>query len=210
MKKQGFTLAEVLVVLGILGVVVAITLPTVIQNYKKNVASARLKKFVSVVDQALISAEQEYGSRENWEQTGANTSDGSYKFLDTYIKPYVKNATIEKRQLFNLNVATLRFDDGSQMSVKVGACFDVFYDINGEALPNKQGSDIFMFILCRRKGTCNLPNNKLTAFWCQSKDIPYPTHEEMYDGCKSGKVESCTMILEQNGYNFPKDYPSKL
>ncbi len=31
-KKKGFTLAEVLITLGIIGVVVAMTIPTLIQN----------------------------------------------------------------------------------------------------------------------------------------------------------------------------------
>ena len=35
-KIFGFTLAEVLITLGIIGVVAAMTLPTLIQNYKKN------------------------------------------------------------------------------------------------------------------------------------------------------------------------------
>lgn len=33
--KQGFTLAEVLITLGIVGVVAALTIPTIVQNYKK-------------------------------------------------------------------------------------------------------------------------------------------------------------------------------
>lgn len=36
MNKKAFTLAEVLITLGIIGVVAALTMPTVIQNYKKN------------------------------------------------------------------------------------------------------------------------------------------------------------------------------
>lgn len=34
--KKGFTLAEVLITLAIIGVVAAMTIPTLIQNYKKN------------------------------------------------------------------------------------------------------------------------------------------------------------------------------
>lgn len=34
MKKYGFTLAEVLITLGIIGVVAALTIPTLMQNYK--------------------------------------------------------------------------------------------------------------------------------------------------------------------------------
>ena len=35
MKKRAFTLAEVLITLGIIGVVAAMTIPTLISNYQK-------------------------------------------------------------------------------------------------------------------------------------------------------------------------------
>ena len=36
MKKRAFTLAEVLITLGIIGIVAALTMPTLIGNYQKN------------------------------------------------------------------------------------------------------------------------------------------------------------------------------
>lgn len=35
-KKSAFTMAEVLITLGILGIVIAMTLPLIISNYQKN------------------------------------------------------------------------------------------------------------------------------------------------------------------------------
>lgn len=43
-NQKGFTLAEVLITLGIIGVVAALTLPALIQNHKKSETTARLKK----------------------------------------------------------------------------------------------------------------------------------------------------------------------
>lgn len=51
--KKAFTLAEVLITLGIIGVVAAITLPSLIQNYKKQVYVAGAKKAVSVISNLL-------------------------------------------------------------------------------------------------------------------------------------------------------------
>ena len=48
-KKAAFTLAEVLITLGIIGVVAALTLPTLIQNYQKRVYINQLKKSYSVL-----------------------------------------------------------------------------------------------------------------------------------------------------------------
>lgn len=42
--KNAFTLAEVLITLGIIGVVAAMTLPTLIANYQKQVYANGLKK----------------------------------------------------------------------------------------------------------------------------------------------------------------------
>ena len=50
---RAFTLAEVLVTLGIIGVVAAITMPTLIDNHQKKVAATRLEKFYSMMSQAV-------------------------------------------------------------------------------------------------------------------------------------------------------------
>ena len=52
-KRFGFTLAEVLITLGIIGVVAAMTIPTLIKNYQKTVWVNQLKKSVSIVEQGL-------------------------------------------------------------------------------------------------------------------------------------------------------------
>lgn len=53
MGKRAFTLAEVLITLGIVGVVAAITMPTLIANYQKTVIVNQLKKSYSMWEQAL-------------------------------------------------------------------------------------------------------------------------------------------------------------
>ena len=206
-----FTLAEVLITLGIIGVVAAMTMPSLMQHYKRQQATARIKKFVSVINQALISAENDLGPREDWVIEGDASTEGNsdyaYNFLNTYIKPYIKSDDIEKRRLFGMNMATLRFVDGSQMSVKVGACYDIFYDINGEKGPNEKGKDIFVFILCKNGG-CNFNSNQVRGFYCAPTGEQFPTHEQLIDNCKDRNRGSyCTILLEQNGYEFPKDYP---
>ncbi len=52
-KKVAFTLAEVLITLGIIGVVAAITLPTLIQNYQKQVWVNQLKKTYTTLNEGL-------------------------------------------------------------------------------------------------------------------------------------------------------------
>ena len=52
-KKAAFTLAEVLITLGIIGVVAAMTLPTLVANYKKQVYVTQLKSAVSIWEQGF-------------------------------------------------------------------------------------------------------------------------------------------------------------
>ena len=51
--KKAFTLAEVLITLGIIGVVAAITLPTLIANYQKKVLETQYKVAVTTLSQAF-------------------------------------------------------------------------------------------------------------------------------------------------------------
>lgn len=51
--KTGFTLSEVLITLGIIGVVAALTMPNVVTHYQKKVTANKLKKTYSILNQAL-------------------------------------------------------------------------------------------------------------------------------------------------------------
>ena len=64
--KKGFTLAEVLITLGIIGIVAAMTLPTLIQKYQDKSDYSQLQKVYSQLLQATLSVEQEYGSISEW------------------------------------------------------------------------------------------------------------------------------------------------
>ncbi len=58
--KQGFTLVEILITIGIIGVVAALTIPTLIQNSNSKKFVAQLKKSLSTLNQAVIGAQAQY------------------------------------------------------------------------------------------------------------------------------------------------------
>lgn len=58
--KKGFTLAEVLITLGIIGVVAAMTIPTLIQNTNSVKFASQFKKTVSTLSQAALMAQAQY------------------------------------------------------------------------------------------------------------------------------------------------------
>ena len=61
--KLGFTLAEVLITLGIIGVVAAMTLPTLISNARYKELETGLKRSYSLIAQALNMYQAETGER---------------------------------------------------------------------------------------------------------------------------------------------------
>ena len=65
-KALAFTLAEVLVVLGIIGVVSALTLPNLGQNTGNKETVAKLQKVQSELNDALGRAQAEYGPVKTW------------------------------------------------------------------------------------------------------------------------------------------------
>jgi len=61
-RKFGFTLAEVLITLGIIGVVAAMTLPGLINGYKEQELITRTKKTYTSIAQALELAQADYST----------------------------------------------------------------------------------------------------------------------------------------------------
>ena len=70
MRKSAFTLAEVLITLAIIGVVAAMTIPTLIQNYRKKVIENKLVKVYSLMNQAIKLSTIENGETSTWKTFG--------------------------------------------------------------------------------------------------------------------------------------------
>ena len=90
--KSAFTLAEVLITLGIIGVVAAMTMPSLIQKQQKKAFLAQAKVVYSILNNALERTKVHYGTDiENWEfaQTGSNL-DKSMFFAEKYLIPNLK------------------------------------------------------------------------------------------------------------------------
>ena len=83
-RKAAFTLAEVLITIGIIGVVAAMTLPTLVNKYQQKQSIAQLQKVYSVLNQAFRRSEADNESSIYWD-----TSKGSQVFFNTYWKPYL-------------------------------------------------------------------------------------------------------------------------
>lgn len=93
-KNRAFTLAEVLITLGIIGIIAAMTLPSIIASYRRKVVVLRLKRTYSVLSQAFERSKADYGDPSGWELSGYNESIDNYriiteKFVKFYLVPYL-------------------------------------------------------------------------------------------------------------------------
>jgi len=95
-NRFAFTLAEVLITLAIIGVVAAITIPTLMANYQKVQQVAGLKKAYAEITEALKLMANDHGCPDNLGCTGAFTNNGDLVTADTILgnefKKYFKLA----------------------------------------------------------------------------------------------------------------------
>ncbi len=92
LSKAGFTLAEVLITLGIIGIVAAMTIPTLMTKIQKRKLETQLKATYSVLQQAMKSAE---GDGANFQDAFQDASDVAMKeWFENFIQPNLKFETV--------------------------------------------------------------------------------------------------------------------
>jgi type II secretory pathway pseudopilin PulG len=86
MQKTAFTLAETLITIGIIGIVAAITIPTLINQYQRIAFPIQLKSLYSKLLVAQKTLNNEYGTPEYWDLTNYATdqSIGDVKNLEFF------------------------------------------------------------------------------------------------------------------------------
>ncbi len=163
-KRRGFTLAEVLITLGIIGVVSALTLPVLVQKYRNYVVETKLKKFYSEINQAILLSEAEYGAKEEWyADSNAYGSLGNYgdeniagiSIPEKWFMKYIgSHMTVIQTKYDKKNRPTFYFKDGSALklmteaitSEKPGVTYKgardwTFYTMDPDKCVNMYGSE---------------------------------------------------------------------
>lgn len=88
-KRLGFTLAEVVIVIGIIGVVAEMTIPTLTSDIKTITTVVALKKAYSTLSQAFTTAVQENGTPDSWGLVAKGDSNGALNILKN-LSPYLQ------------------------------------------------------------------------------------------------------------------------
>lgn len=225
--RLGFTLAEVLITLGIIGVVAAMTIPNLIQHYQQQATVNKLKKVISVLNQAYKLSFDDVG------EPGADQLQiTSTEYFNTYWAPYIKVANFcssyrvcgytKETPWVNANGAQcgwfvveprLRTSFVTMDGVVVVPLFstwkyttnsekknvyEIIVDINGGEKPNKLGRDVFFLTRVTENGGGIRPYG-----FEQS-------NENIDKNCsKSGTGQYCAEKIRRAGWSIDKSYPWK-
>lgn len=95
--NKGFTLAEVLVTLGIIGVVAALTMPTLMADSRDKQLIAALKKNNALIEQALLMTKEKYGYVDNAEMFAMNSTSELFNKITENLS-LVKNCGMKASQ----------------------------------------------------------------------------------------------------------------
>lgn len=82
--KKAFTIAEVLITLGIIGIIAAMTLPSLITKHQKNLTISQLKRVYTVLNQALNLSQAVNGEFKYWDNA---LVIGQEEYYERYWKP---------------------------------------------------------------------------------------------------------------------------
>ncbi len=224
LSEEGFTLAEVLITLGIIGIVASLTLPALIQKYTNHVVEVRLEKFYSMINQAIARAEADYGDRTYWfEEAGGwnedQTEHAKLEWAKKYLLPYLKGVNYTFIKTSQQPIFFL--PDGTAFGSVNGAEINrdwLFWTSNPETKCTKwNGTNGYDDI-----GVCAFPffyspdsadkvyKGKGLEPWRAGWD---GTVESLYSECKNkdrSYNRPCAAIIQFNGWKIPKDYPYKV
>ena len=88
----GFTLAEVLITLGIIGIVAAMTIPTLMTKIQKRKLETQLKETYSVIQQTMKAAEGDGANFQTAFQDGSN--EAMKEWFEEFIQPHLKTESV--------------------------------------------------------------------------------------------------------------------
>jgi len=225
--KKAFTLAEVLITLVIIGVVAAITVPTIHNNSIQKQTITQLRKVHSELAQAVTMSSIKYGYPDTWDY-----ELNHYNFFKKYLFPYiqisqekvgnVKKLTKyyelsgrEEKSLYVMQTNSQVVNLASGNQVFIGEISGIIntpnrrcymFDVNGYRKPNKIGRDLYMFCIDSKRGV--LP---FSAENNEGQSITL-TREQLKKGntwsCNKNSVGLfCAALIMMDGWQMKDDYP---
>jgi len=230
-QKSAFTLAEVLITLAIIGVVAAMTIPTLMQNFTNRVVETKLQKIYSLMNQVITLSELDNGPKEFW--PSSCNGEGNISCEDYYAKyifPYIRTQKIEHADINSQGNVIINFADGSLLIGKNTEDYFFYpnaknYDKDNFLIMDENQTDpqrptvgitSFTFRFAPQPnvwGSANrLHNNR--GFEAYMYGISELTKENLINptndyACQENASINhyCTALIKMNNWKIPKDYP---
>ncbi|MBE7706548.1 MAG: type II secretion system protein [Cyanobacteria bacterium SIG30] len=226
---KAFTLAEVLITLAIIGVVAALTIPSVITNYQNQERVAALKKTFSAIANTTNLAINEHGPISGWEIGKDNNGKDSEDFANKYLIPYLRVAkncgtrsdgecAYEYYSLsgsgpstfpdtytkFYLSDGALVFLRTNNKETSNGKQLQgqITIDVNGNKPPNKIGLDVFRFYYMIY-GAGKYFGGKLIPSFGVSDTVETSINNETAGCNKLANGIRCSHVIMVNGWKIP-------
>lgn len=142
-KTDGFSLAEVLITLGVIGVVAVMAFINFNkEDYKKTMVT-KLKKAYSLTYQAIRSSEGTNSNINTWDFGTPNDENPVLmrNWFLTYLAPYMNYVSITNGS----SSIIVKMNDGLDIEFHRGDNIDVLFYLNGYNKSVKIGRDIFFF-----------------------------------------------------------------
>lgn len=219
MKIRAFTLAEVLITLGIIGIVAAMTIPNIIAGYNKKVVETRLAKLYSTINQAIRMSEVKNGSCKFWDWGDINNHrdiEIMEKWWNEYMEDFLPEVIATKKDYGN-DAYKLYFKDGSAITIEaIPGTYIIFIlypqarispDNTLELKTEKAGKDSFRFLIYPDI-SCNITTSS-TIRAMNNEDLKNNCLEE-YNKEIYGNGGYCAEMIIRNSWKIPKDYPIRL
>ena len=134
MKNKAFSLAEILIAVGMIGVISAMTMPSLMKASQHASIGAQLAKVQNAVEEAAVRVQLEY-------------AEEPLKNLEDFESKLQEHLLITGGKLKDGVVVTFSDGTGSVPAAAGTAFKDVNVDLNGDIGPNTAGIDKFWFTM---------------------------------------------------------------
>ncbi len=205
---KAFNLAEIVIVIGIIGIVAELTIPDLMSKYRENVVVTRLQKFYSTMNQAIMQSELENGDIKYWTYGSWYNYDANRTFVDTYLRKYLNiTKTEDYYEALPVNGTRMYFTDGS--AATLAGSWLVYAPIAGKA--KEYGKDLFVFIINQNYAT--------DVSGCRSRVVPLACantrtslRTDHIEGCTEHPTSQrryCAALIMRDNWQIASDYPLK-
>ena len=198
--KKAFTLAEVLITLGIIGVVAALSTPALVNNTQQAKIGPTLSKFVSTFENAMESLMVDEGIThisDLYGRTGIGET-GSEGLANMLAKYMVLNKTNSTGTYMLKDGSTVDFNKFFNHNSDDELLANLRFDINGNSAPNKPGIDQFRFVLGNKGRLYAYGSQAHKNFDATVRDLTCKINGETNEGL------ACTGAIADN--NWKADY----